>query len=166
MKRSKLLVLRYFFWFLTFLIMLLLFGLSSQTRAESASISGGITEQILRFLYRNFENMSEESRINLISTFHALIRKLAHFTAFAFMGAFSSVAMLTYTYKRRIKVTVPLIIGLLYATTDELHQAFVPGRGPMVLDVFLDFFGCLCGTACVFLLVYYFCERSKESERR
>src|SRR3989344_666847 len=34
-----------------------------------------------------------------------------------------------------------IFITLLYGILDELHQVFVPGRGPSVSDVFLDSFG-------------------------
>jgi hypothetical protein len=34
-----------------------------------------------------------------------------------------------------------------YAATDELHQAFVPGRGPAVLDVLIDALGAAAACA-------------------
>ena len=45
------------------------------------------------------------------------------------------------------------MVCLLYAASDEIHQAFVPGRGPSVFDVLLDFCGAVTGT--VFLLGIY-----------
>ena len=164
MNKTTLLILRYTFWLLTFSIMVLLFDFSSQSRTESASVSRGITETIIKFLYNDYENLPEETRINLLNLIHICVRKLAHFTAFFFMGGFSSNSMLTYNVKSKIKVLVPLVIGLAYAIFDELHQVMVPGRGPGVLDVLLDFFGCFCGTACVFLIARYF-ERRKKNER-
>lgn len=164
MNKTTLLVLRYLFWGLTLSIMFLLFDFSSQTRTESAAISSNITETIIKIIYEEYETLPEETRVNILHIAHVFIRKLAHFTSFFFMGVFASNAMLTYNVKPKIKFLVPLIIGLLYAVVDELHQATVPGRGPMVLDVLLDFIGCLCGTVCVFLIVYYF-ERRKKNER-
>ena len=43
-----------------------------------------------------------------------------------------------------------LLIVFLYACTDELHQAFVPGRGPSPVDVVLD----TLGAAFAMLLVW------------
>ena len=36
-------------------------------------------------------------------------------------------------------------IGIAYAVTDEVHQAFVPGRHGAVLDVLVDAVGVLLG---------------------
>ena len=48
-----------------------------------------------------------------------------------------------------IKSKKPLIIAILfslfYAATDELHQAFVPGREGRPRDIFIDLFGILLG---------------------
>ncbi len=144
--------------------MILLFDFSSQTRTESATISGNITEKIIKIIYEDYETLPEETRLNIVHIAHVFVRKLAHFTSFFFMGLFASIAMLTYNVRFKIKVLVPLIICFLYAVIDELHQAVVPGRGPGVLDVLLDFFGCVCGTVCVFLIACYF-ERRKKNER-
>jgi VanZ family protein len=34
---------------------------------------------------------------------------------------------------------------ILYASTDELHQKFVPSRTPMISDVFVDTSGAIIG---------------------
>ena len=41
------------------------------------------------------------------------------------------------------KVGLCLILGVLYAFSDELHQAFVPGRTPDIIDVLTDILGML-----------------------
>ena len=38
-----------------------------------------------------------------------------------------------------------IAIGIAYAVTDEVHQAFVPGRHGAVLDVLVDAVGVLVG---------------------
>lgn len=165
MNRTLLLALRYIFWLITLLIMIFLFGFSSQTKTESAAVSGEITKQIIKIIYEDYETLPEQTKLDIMHIAHAFIRKLAHFTAFFFMGVSSSNAMLTYKLCKKIKFSVPLIIGLLYATFDEMHQSLVPGRGPMVLDVLLDFFGCLCGTVFMFLIVYLFERRKKKCRK-
>ncbi len=37
------------------------------------------------------------------------------------------------------------LLSVLYAITDEFHQAFVPGRGPLPLDVVIDSVGAFFG---------------------
>jgi len=44
-----------------------------------------------------------------------------------------------------IHLAISIIICLLYAISDEIHQMFVPGRGPLVSDVFLDLTAAVIG---------------------
>ena len=61
--------------------------------------------------------------------------------------------MITYKLKELDRIAVSLIIGVIYASTDEIHQAFVPGRGPLVTDVILDSMGVLTGIFIVMLVL-------------
>ena len=40
---------------------------------------------------------------------------------------------------------IPLLIGFLYAVSDEIHQHFVPGRAMQARDVLIDTAGVLLG---------------------
>lgn len=40
-----------------------------------------------------------------------------------------------------------ILIGLLYAVSDEMHQALVPGRGPSAGDVMIDGLGVILGVS-------------------
>ena len=72
---------------------------------------------------------------------HGLLRKLAHFTEFACLGA-----LFTWLYSMLHKpVWLALISGFLVASADETIQRFVPGRGPSVWDVMIDTSGVLLG---------------------
>ena len=46
-----------------------------------------------------------------------------------------------------------LIIGVIYAISDEIHQCFTPGRGPLVTDVIIDTMGVLLGILLVVLVI-------------
>lgn len=164
MKKCQKLFVRYLFWALTILVMLLLFNLSGQTRTQSAQLSGSITQNIVKIFYNNYDSASEEEILNIVNTVHGFIRKAAHFTAFLLIGVFSSVAMYTYNCKQKLKIFIPLALGAGYAIFDELHQYFVPGRGPGFLDVLLDCCGCTCGVLIVFFITYYY-ERRKRNGR-
>jgi VanZ family protein len=68
-----------------------------------------------------------------------LLRKLAHVTEYAVLGAL---------LVRAIGRSGPaLLLGTLYAVSDELHQSFVPGRAGRPLDVAIDMVGLACGIA-------------------
>lgn len=66
------------------------------------------------------------------------VRKTAHVTEFLLQGMFIS-GCFGGKYKGRIIYI--LFFGLLTACVDELIQSFVPGRGSLVSDVFIDFAG-------------------------
>lgn len=76
-----------------------------------------------------------------------LIRKSAHFIAYLILGYLVSHAMKNENptasdWKRR---GMSLMLCVAYAISDEFHQIFVPGRGPLVKDVFIDGFGAALG---------------------
>ena len=58
-----------------------------------------------------------------------------------------------YTYKavscdvkdRKKAVLIAQLISTGYASTDEIHQLFVPGREGKVFDVMIDSCGAFCG---------------------
>jgi VanZ family protein len=66
-----------------------------------------------------------------------LLRKLAHVTEYAILGA-----LLLRATRRPV-----LAVGLaaLYAVSDEVHQHFVEGRHAAVLDVLIDTAGAVAG---------------------
>lgn len=48
---------------------------------------------------------------------------------------------------------------MMYATSDEIHQYFVPGRACMVEDVFIDTLGIVLG-----ILLIMLCRRITKKE--
>jgi VanZ family protein len=66
-----------------------------------------------------------------------VLRKLAHAAEFGVLGAL----LLRATGKAGLAI----LLGVLYAVSDEVHQSFVPGRQGALLDVAIDAAGVLCG---------------------
>ena len=58
----------------------------------------------------------------------------------------------TYDIKEFDRFSISLIIGIIYASSDEIHQAFVPGRGPMLTDVLIDTSGVTVGILLVIVI--------------
>jgi len=66
-----------------------------------------------------------------------LLRKGAHITEFAILGAL---------LLRALRSELPAVAaGIAYAATDELHQHFVRGRHAALLDVLIDAVGVTLG---------------------
>ena len=72
-----------------------------------------------------------------LGTWDLVLRKAAHVTEYAILGALLVRAL------DRPAVATALAIG--YAATDELHQHFVPGRAGTAVDVAADAVGVLLG---------------------
>jgi VanZ family protein len=68
-----------------------------------------------------------------------LLRKLAHAGEYAVLGAL--------LLRATGRTSVALGLGILYAVSDEIHQAFVPGRAGSPVDVAIDALGVAVGVA-------------------
>ncbi len=86
------------------------------------------------------------------------LRKLAHFTEFAALGALLSWRSGMLGKKN----TLPLVSGVTAACIDETIQLFVPDRGPGVKDVLIDSSGVITGMLLLHLGHTYFSKKTKE----
>ena len=57
--------------------------------------------------------------------------------------------MSTYKLTNTQRIILSLCMGGAYAITDEIHQIFIPDRGPSVGDVLIDTSGVVFGTIIV-----------------
>lgn len=115
-------------WTLLFAWMGIIFMFSADS--NSGDTSGGILEVIAGLLSGILGPLGPEERDIL----HLLLRKTAHFTEYAVL-ALLWVGVLP-PGPRRLLLAWGLATG--YAVTDEIHQAFVPERGPSPFDVLVD----------------------------
>ena len=118
-------------WCITIAIMLLIFWFSAQNSAESSSLSRGVHGRLEAFL-----KLFGLQWLAQLEGFHGFIRKCAHAIAYFSLG-FSAINA-TQNSKWKHAALLAWSICILYAISDEVHQAFVPGRGPRVFDVILD----------------------------
>lgn len=73
---------------------------------------------------------------------HFLIRKAAHIFIYMVLGILACLTMKEYTEK---EIQTAIIICVLYAVSDEVHQYFVPERSMQLSDVILDSIASLAG---------------------
>ena len=125
------------YWLPVLIWMAVIFCASSDRM--SFSHSSRIIAPIIHWL---FPHLSDQS----IHTVVFAVRKAAHVTEYAIL------ALLAWRALRKSSAANPrpwiwsdarsaLIFVTLYATTDEIHQAFVPTRQGSVWDVLLDTLG-------------------------
>jgi VanZ family protein len=72
-----------------------------------------------------------------LGTWDTILRKLAHVTEYAVLGAL--------LYRALGREPLALAAGVAYAATDELHQHFVRGRHASPVDVAIDAVGVAVG---------------------
>lgn len=137
---------RYFFWGLALLWMAVIFAFSSQAN------SGAYTEAYL-----------QDANVP--------IRKLAHMFEFAVLAVLYQTALagspmlqgemeasaVNKKSKHNLKnYLLAWALAVLYALSDEWHQAFVPGRSSSLLDSGVDAIGALIGLSTVYWLRHFF----------
>jgi len=77
-----------------------------------------------------------------------LVRKAGHMAVFGILALLTWRALATTTAWRR-PWACAVVLALLYAVTDELHQGFVAGRHPSAVDVGIDAAGALIAIVAV-----------------
>lgn len=112
--------------------MFLIFLMSSFDATESANQSN--------FIVNIITNIFKIENIEVLSF---IIRKLAHFTEYLILG-FLTINMLNKNDISK-KYLISILICLIYATSDEIHQIFVPGRACQIRDVLIDSIGSITG---------------------
>lgn len=128
-----------------------IFQFSSQNGEKSGSLSEKIAELVMQQL------PIEETQQSLKKT-ESIIRKMAHFSIYTLLGFLLMSFVSTYHLKEDKRIGISLLIGILYAITDEIHQKFVSGRSCQITDVIIDSMGVLLGI----LLLLMLCEIHKK----
>jgi VanZ family protein len=120
----------------------IIFGFSNQNGEESSGISKKVSEAIINIVNKN---KSIEEKTQMIKTIEPVIRKLAHFSIYTVVGFLLMAFASTYDVSFKRKFVICLIIGFLYASSDEIHQLFINGRSGKIADVLLDTTGVWTG---------------------
>jgi VanZ family protein len=108
---------------------------SASTRLGAPANTSAFFRPLMHWL---FPGMSERK----IEEIHYFVRKTAHFVEYAVLGflAWRAVhldpAFSSFSVRRHYWFAI--LFCMLYASTDEFHQSFVPTRQPAVQDVLLD----------------------------
>ena len=154
-NKNKIIIARIVLIFLILCWMNVIFDFSADTDVESQSLSDKITIKIVRIIKPNYDNLTTSEQIKIFDTASYLVRKTGHMCEYAMLGVL--VSLLLYTFERIRKNTkwfgrlllATYGIVILYAVSDELHQGFVKGRSPEVVDVLIDGIGGLLGALVV-----------------
>lgn len=103
-----------------------------------------VSRNLSSWVFRIFRSMAE-GMPNGASVEEGSLRKFAHFLEFTCLGISLSWFVRMIRHKTWQYYAIPLWAGLAAACIDETIQGFVPGRGPQIRDVGIDFAGVLLG---------------------
>ena len=82
------------------------------------------------------------------------------------MGLFVAAFTACITEKKRFIFLISLAFSVLYASSDEIHQLFVAGRGASVRDVLIDTSGAFVGIILVLTaLIIISSVKKRKSEK-
>ena len=118
--------------------MLVIFLLSNQTGSESTGLSDGFINNTICF---NISNCNPE-------VYSFIVRKTAHFLLYFILGIFS-----VMNFKNdREGVINALIVCIIYAFFDEIHQMFISNRSGEFRDIIIDSIGSISGILLMYKL--------------
>ena len=109
--------------------LIIIFMFSNQTADKSTGVSDKFVSSITNIL--NIKNKDEEISI--------IVRKTAHFMEYFILGILLFLNLRLYNLDN--KLIIGIIFCFIYAVSDEVHQIFIDGRTPKLLDIFIDTLG-------------------------
>lgn len=139
-------------WVLVLSCMGAIFAFSSQEATESKKTSSRFITAVIRFFDIN-NSLSQDSIENIAEKITTFVRKSAHFSIYALLGALVALLFSQYGLKGKRQIFFAVLWVLLYACSDEFHQTFVKGRSGEVRDVLIDTAGGFCGAAFVITII-------------
>ena len=131
--------------------MIIIFGFSGNNGEESSSQSYKVAKIIVDTYDSILHlDMSDEQKEATIDNITFAVRKVAHFTEYMILAVLFMTPFIINGLCRKKAFIISIVFVILYASTDEIHQLFIPGRAGMVRDVIIDSCGGLLGSVCVF----------------
>ena len=149
---------------MTLALMGAIFLFSSHSGDESSGLSLKVTRVICRIVFFDYEDMTHDEQVFIVSGLHGFVRKLAHFSLYMLLGVCAYSALLLADFKFGGKWFAAWFACTAYAAFDEFHPSFTPGRSMKLTDVMIDSSGAVCGiivTAVLYAAVGYWSYRRK-----
>lgn len=126
--------------------MTVIFCFSAQPAEESSQLSGSVAYQVVDTTDKMFGmEWSMQQIFFYTQKLDFPIRKAAHMTEYAILALLSFLFYGTMGKQGKMCYLLSVVTAAVYASTDEIHQLFVPGRSGQVRDVCIDTTGAVIG---------------------
>jgi VanZ family protein len=148
------------------IVMVIIFLFSSKQGENSNESSMAIAGRILT-AYENVTNshLSDETRLKVMKNINHVVRKGSHFGIYLVLSCTFAFHLLMLKKRGKMLLLIPILLSTVYASTDEFHQLFVPGRSGMITDVLIDTSGAVLGSL-MFTAVVLLCSRLGKKHRK
>lgn len=158
----KNLIFRWITLILVILNTLVIFSFSAEQAASSKNTSRKVTETILEITVPDFSEKPEPVKKQMVKKADSKIRTLAHFSEYTLLGFLVFLHLSLYNISKIKSAPFAFAGCTLYATLDEIHQIFVPGRSFQFTDILTDASGSLLGILVLWVLTYFISKCKKE----
>ena len=143
-------IIRYVLMILIIITCCKIYNFSEEKGEKSASTSAKVAKVIVETKQKDLTDKQLELEIEKLQP---VVRKLAHFSLYMFLGILIVSCALTFKGRYLVKFDISILLSFLYACTDEWHQTFVPGRSGQFNDVAIDTSGAFLGIIVVILII-------------
>jgi hypothetical protein len=137
---------------LLFCTFVVIFNFSSEDSEKSGSTSQRVTEAITKNI-ESIQKLDNVKKAKVLDKIESVIRKIAHFSIYGLVGVLLMALLSTYNITDKNKIIFTIVLGAIYASSDEFHQSFIPGRSGEVRDVMLDTLGVAVGGLIVLAII-------------
>jgi VanZ family protein len=129
-----------------------IFNFSNQDGKASSGLSKKVARKIVD-VFPYTKNLSEKTKNKIVEKTQPIIRKGAHLSIYTLVGIFIMSFISTYKIHLKYKFLISILVGLVYASSDEIHQSFIPGRTASIIDVGIDTAGVFLGIILVLIII-------------
>lgn len=129
------------------LLIVIWMGVIFTFSSDNGDASSKKSDTIIMQVYKVFSNkkLSIEEQEKLIEKVVFPVRKIAHLTEYLILGLLLISLLKEYVPLTNKTIIIAIILCMLYASSDEIHQLFSSGRSARVLDVIIDTIGSSIG---------------------
>lgn len=143
--------------------MSLIFYFSHQPSYTSDKASNGVIDKLINIVEKVSKYEFNEEELNIINKSLVFpVRKSAHFIIYLIFGILFYNLIRLYMNKTFKILIISILMCVIYACSDEIHQLFIFGRSGELRDVLIDSIGSLLGV----MIAYKFYKRKNDCHER
>ena len=148
---------------LSVLWMCLIFYFSHQPSYNSDKTSNDVIDKLINIVEKVSNYEFNEEELNIINKSLVFpVRKSAHFIIYLILGILFYNLIRLYMNKNFKILIISILMCVIYACSDEIHQLFIFGRSGELRDVLIDSIGSLLGV----MIAYKFYKRKNDCHER